>query len=330
MQRAPADPLAYQSEAARLTLTGQIDEMKFAADLTLDAVAEGEQIDGRGFTLAYTAPASLCGLTFTRRSGETILTRGAITLAEPDGRWDRMIVPAALFCIDCDLGRATVVRQNGATLNRIEVADDEGSYVLWLDETGFPGELREPSAAARSLPIFSGFAVGGRQTILIPERKFPAMGYTYSDFPNLPAHKTWAEIDLAALRRNYRTLCSFCPGQRHIAVVKADAYGHGAGRCVNALMEEGCTFFAVSSIEEAIAVRAVCSPEAGEVLILGYTLPDEAALLAQYGILQTVFSVDYAAALSRAAAKAGGAAAGSREAGYRHEPPRLLHPAGRR
>lgn len=131
------------------------------------------------------------------------------------------------------------------------------------------------------------------------------MGYTYSDFPNLPAHKTWAEIDLAALRRNYRTLCSFCPGQRHIAVVKADAYGHGAGRCVNALMEEGCTFFAVSSIEEAIAVRAVCSPEAGEVLILGYTLPDEAALLAQYGILQTVFSVDYAAALSRAAAKAG-------------------------
>lgn len=138
---APADPLAYQSEAARLTLTGQIDEMKFAADLTLDAVAEGEQIDGRGFTLAYTAPASLCGLTFTRRSGETILTRGAITLAEPDGRWDRMIVPAALFCIDCDLGRATVVRQNGATLNRIEVADDEGSYVLWLDETGFPRRI---------------------------------------------------------------------------------------------------------------------------------------------------------------------------------------------
>lgn len=132
-----------------------------------------------------------------------------------------------------------------------------------------------------------------------------AMGYTYSDFPILSTHKTWAEIDLAALRRNYRTLCAFCPGQRPIAVMKADAYGHGAARCVAALMDEGCDFFAVSCIEEAIAVRAVCPPGAGEVLILGYTLPEEAALLAQYDITQTVFSAEYAAALSKAAAGSG-------------------------
>ena len=97
------------------------------------------------------------------------------------------------------------------------------------------------------------------------------MGYTYSELPTLQMHKTWAEIDLGALRRNYRALRALtCPdGQRMIAAVKSDAYGHGMTRCVEALLAEGCDFFAVSGIEEAIAVRAVCPPEAADVLILG-------------------------------------------------------------
>ncbi len=129
------------------------------------------------------------------------------------------------------------------------------------------------------------------------------MGYTYSDLPTLQMHKTWAEIDLGALRRNYRALhaltCS--DGQRMIAAVKSDAYGHGMTRCAEALMAEGCDYFAVSGIEEAIAVRAVCPPESADVLILGYTLAEEAALLARYAITQTVFSQENAAALSSAA-----------------------------
>lgn len=131
------------------------------------------------------------------------------------------------------------------------------------------------------------------------------MGYTYPDFPTLTAHKTWAEIDLLALRRNYRTLCELITSPsacRPIAVVKADGYGHGAARCVAALMEEGCDFFAVSCIEEAMAVRAVCPPEQADLLILGYTLPGEAALLASHNVIQTVFSREYAEALSAAAA----------------------------
>lgn len=133
------------------------------------------------------------------------------------------------------------------------------------------------------------------------------MGYTYPDFPTLSSHKTWAEIDLAALRQNYRTLRDLTCGEterRPIAVVKADAYGHGAARCVAALMDEGCDFFAVSCIEEAMAVRAVCPPERADVLLLGYTLPGEAALLASHDVIQTVFSRDYAEALSVAAAAA--------------------------
>lgn len=132
------------------------------------------------------------------------------------------------------------------------------------------------------------------------------IAYSYAEFPALATHKTWAEIDTGALRYNFRQLRdSLCAdGCTPIAVVKADAYGHGALPCVQALMEEGCGFFAVSCIEEAIAIRGVCPPEKGEILILGYTLPEEAALLAQYRLIQTVFSADYAAALAAAAASA--------------------------
>lgn len=129
------------------------------------------------------------------------------------------------------------------------------------------------------------------------------MGYTYEDLPTLPVHKTWAEIDLSALRHNYRTLRAIActAGERAIAVVKADAYGHGVARCVPALLDEGCDFFAVSCIEEALAVRAVCPVERADVLILGYTLPSEAPILAANGITQAVFSPAYAEALIEAA-----------------------------
>ncbi len=135
----------------------------------------------------------------------------------------------------------------------------------------------------------------------------------YSSLPTLPMHKARVEIDISALRENYRALRSEvardCEGRRPgvISVVKADAYGHGADRCTEALLEEGCDFFAVSCIEEAISVRRVCEQCGADarILILGYTLPEEAAILSEKGIIQTVFSPEYARALSRAASDAG-------------------------
>ncbi|HXZ32023.1 MAG TPA: alanine racemase [Terriglobales bacterium] len=67
---------------------------------------------------------------------------------------------------------------------------------------------------------------------------------------------TWAEVSLGALRQNFRTV------QRHIgnglticAVVKADAYGHGAVECSRALEDEGAKWFGVTSLDEAIPLR---------------------------------------------------------------------------
>jgi alanine racemase len=67
---------------------------------------------------------------------------------------------------------------------------------------------------------------------------------------------TWAEVSLKTLRQNFRAV------QRHIstavticAIVKADAYGHGAVECARALEEEGARWFGVTSLDEAIPLR---------------------------------------------------------------------------
>lgn len=138
---APADPLAYQREGACLTLSGQIDSLTYAAELMLDPVLPEEALDTRGFILTYTAPASLCGITLTRSDGRMTLSRGALTAEDADGRFAGMALPAALFCIDCTLQSAAVLTEDGATLNRVEASDDEGSYILWLDADGFPRRI---------------------------------------------------------------------------------------------------------------------------------------------------------------------------------------------
>lgn len=133
----------------------------------------------------------------------------------------------------------------------------------------------------------------------------------YSSLTELEQRKTWAEIDLDALRGNYRILQNMIlakkPDTRIIAVVKAEAYGHGAPECVCTLLNEGCDFFAVSCIDEAVAVRIVCDSmqKEADILILGYTHPSLAAHLARYNIIQTLLSEDYAVLLNTAAQSAG-------------------------
>ena len=132
----------------------------------------------------------------------------------------------------------------------------------------------------------------------------------YSSLTELEQRKTWAEIDLSALRHNYRllrdTVEASSPSTRMIAVVKAEAYGHGAPECVRTLLDEGCRFFAVSCIDEAVAVRAVCdgAHKDADILILGYTQPSLASQLARFNVIQTLLSEDYAVRLEDAAAQA--------------------------
>lgn len=114
--------------------------------------------------------------------------------------------------------------------------------------------------------------------------------------------KNYAEINLTALTHNYRTLLRHIkrknPHAEAICVVKADAYGHGAAACVRALGAAGARFFAVSDIAEALEVRSILKD--ASILILGYTRPSNAPLLAEKGIIQTVHNAEYARYLQTA------------------------------
>ncbi len=114
-----------------------------------------------------------------------------------------------------------------------------------------------------------------------------------------PYFKTCAEVDLSALAHNYRLIADRVhqrtPDCRLLCIVKADAYGHGALRCVETLLRCGASFFGVATIGEALTLRRHF-PEP-DILILGYTEPDLAQELIDHRLTQTVFSADYAAAL---------------------------------
>ncbi len=106
--------------------------------------------------------------------------------------------------------------------------------------------------------------------------------------------RAWAEISLPKLRKNVEIIRSLnSAGTEIMAVVKADAYGHGDEHIVRCLAEQcGIKYFAVSNLDEAIAVRNF-APDA-DILILGYTPPEYAHEIASYNIIQGVVSTEYA------------------------------------
>lgn len=109
--------------------------------------------------------------------------------------------------------------------------------------------------------------------------------------------RAWAEVHLDRLKRNISTIRNGLPENTEImAVVKADAYGHGEAEILHKLTSCGIRYFAVSNLDEAISVRKHCTD--GEILILGYTPPECACDLIQYNIIQGVVSSEHAKSLS--------------------------------
>ncbi|HWR38867.1 MAG TPA: alanine racemase [Patescibacteria group bacterium] len=114
----------------------------------------------------------------------------------------------------------------------------------------------------------------------------------------------WAEINLAAIAHNVREIRrQLRPGVQFCAVVKANAYGHGAEPVARTVLDAGADRLAVAILDEALTLR-----RAGftvPILILGYTPPHLAAQVVAHDITQTVYSLDSVRALSAAAVAAG-------------------------
>ena len=116
--------------------------------------------------------------------------------------------------------------------------------------------------------------------------------------------RCWAEIDLAALERNLRLIrASLPPHIRYVAVVKADAYGHGLQQVAGRLMHAGADLFAVANITEAAQLREL--GPGWPILLLSPLLPDEDRFAAEYDVAVTVSTADEVDRMDRAGKAAG-------------------------
>lgn len=117
---------------------------------------------------------------------------------------------------------------------------------------------------------------------------------------------TWAEVSLVTLRQNFRTI------QKHVgkavtvcAVVKADAYGHGAIECSRALEAEGASWLGVTSLDEAIPLREA-GIRSNILLMTGFWRGEESEIV-RLRLTPTVWEPWQIESLERAAAAAGAA-----------------------
>ena len=112
-----------------------------------------------------------------------------------------------------------------------------------------------------------------------------------------------ADINLSAIRKNITTMKNCIPeGKKLLAVIKANAYGHGAIEVANAL-DDLADYYGVACIDEAIELRnaGIGKP----ILILGFTDESLFEEIVKYDITQTIFTLEQAKALSLAAAHVG-------------------------
>ena len=115
---------------------------------------------------------------------------------------------------------------------------------------------------------------------------------------------TWAEIDLNNLAANFNKVKNLVsPPARVMAVVKANAYGHGAVECARRLAKEGAAWFGVALPEEGIELRAAGISE--PILCMGGYWTGQAPLCIQQRLTPVVYRLEMIDAMNRAASEAG-------------------------
>ncbi|MDL2209238.1 alanine racemase [Desulfovibrio sp. OttesenSCG-928-O18] len=128
--------------------------------------------------------------------------------------------------------------------------------------------------------------------IFSPPREAAATGFPY------------ARIDLGALRRNWRYLASLSADVPPMAVVKADAYGHGILETARVFLEEGCRFFATGTVAEGVFLRqeltALGASNVTILPLLGIMDEKDAAVSFEADLVPLIHSAWQAALVARA------------------------------
>jgi len=108
--------------------------------------------------------------------------------------------------------------------------------------------------------------------------------------------RAWVEIDLDALAHNIKDIRSKAPENSEImAVVKANAYGHGVKKIAKRLVEEGIRSYAVATVTEGVKLRKYVAD--ADILVMGYTLPEDVGFLYDNKLSQLVVDFRHAKSL---------------------------------
>src|SRR5258708_3822119 len=110
-----------------------------------------------------------------------------------------------------------------------------------------------------------------------------------------PVFRCWAEIDTGALRRNAKKVRDRIGSAELLAVVKANAYGHGMIGVAEALARD-VQLFGVANIEEATALRAALPHP---IIILGPALPQERGEIVRGEFIPTISTLEEAEDFNR-------------------------------
>ncbi len=120
---------------------------------------------------------------------------------------------------------------------------------------------------------------------------------TKDDNENLIKNRAWIEINLNNLEHNINEIKKILTDKTEImAVIKANAYGHGIIPISKKLNEIGITDFAVATLDEAITLRK--NNISGNILILGYTSIENLKYVSEYDLIQTIVDEEYAEKIS--------------------------------
>ena len=113
----------------------------------------------------------------------------------------------------------------------------------------------------------------------------------WSMIPGIPP-RAWAQIDTSALRHNLNVVRRVMPDMQLMAIVKAEAYGHGLEGVARALDDEGCAFYGVATVHEADRIRQAGCQTCP--FILGPCFPDEREPIVQNGWRTALSSLEEA------------------------------------
>jgi alanine racemase len=123
------------------------------------------------------------------------------------------------------------------------------------------------------------------------------------------ARPTWAEVDLGAVAHNVQAIQGLLqPQTKLMAIVKANGYGHGALQIARTALKHGAEYLGVATLSEGVRLReqGIEAP----IIVLGFTPTDQVQEVLDYNITTTLYTLEMAEALSKAATARGERAIG--------------------